>query len=177
MEPGSPVLRVALIGARGAGKTTVGRHLSALLGVPFADLDQETSPDEPAGLLLARVGLAAFRRQELAALLRVLARSGPWVLATGGGVVETPPARALLAEAARCVWLRAPAAVLRARLEADTAPRPPLAGADALEEIEAVLALREAQYAALAEATVDASREPAHVARDAALALGLIQGR
>jgi len=170
-----PALRIALIGARGSGKSTVGRALSALLGLAFVDLDGETSPAEPAGSLLARVGLEEFRARELAALRRVLERAGSFVLATGGGVVETEEARALLAAGARCVWLDAPAAVLRARLAADPAPRPPLLGEDALEEIEAVLARRAGLYAGLASATVDATGPPERVARDAAGALGVLQ--
>jgi XRE family aerobic/anaerobic benzoate catabolism transcriptional regulator len=178
VEPAPPAageLRIALIGARGAGKSTVGARLAALLGLPFVDLDRETSPEEPAGALLARLGAPAFRARELAALERVLQRPGSFVLAAGGGVVETGAARALLGGGARCVWLRAPPALLRARLAADPAPRPPLDGADALAEIEDVLRRREPLYAALACSTVDAALAPERVARAAAGALGLLR--
>jgi shikimate kinase len=145
-----------LIGARGAGKSSAGARAAPLLGRAFSDLDRLTSPAEPAGELLARLGERAFRERELAALERLCAGGEPALVAAGGGVVEIPAARALLRLFARCIWLRAPAAVLRTRLAADPTPRPALLGTDPLGEIEALLERRTPLYQELASAIVDA---------------------
>lgn len=149
-------MRIALLGLRCAGKSTVGLALAELAGLPFVDLDECTSPEEPAGALLARVGEAEFRRREEAALERVLADEEPFVLATGGGAVETPACRDLLARRARCVWLRTELDVLRARMASDPAPRPALTGGDPAEELDELDRRRSPHYAALAELVVDA---------------------
>jgi shikimate kinase len=149
-------LRIALVGYRGAGKSTVGSALAALLGAPFVDVDRELAREgEGAGELLARVGEPEFRALELAATRRVLARPAPLVIATGGGVVETAAARALLREHAFCVWLRAPAAVLARRIARDPAFRPALtSAADGASEVELVRARRAPLYAEVARAEV-----------------------
>ncbi|MEM9382913.1 MAG: shikimate kinase, partial [Planctomycetota bacterium] len=126
---------VALVGLRCSGKTTVGRALAAASGARFVDLDDEVA--RGAGVphvatLIERDGLDDFRRREERALrehLEGAAGGGPLVLSTGGGAVESAGSRALLRERARCVWLRAPLDLLRARRAADVAnPRPVLAG-------------------------------------------------
>jgi len=169
---------IALVGARGAGKSAVGAELARLLGASFRDVDDEVVPGEPAGAALARLGEAGFRALELAALRRVLAEApadgAPLVVATGGGVVETPEARELLRARARVVWLSAPAEVLARRIAADPTPRPALQGRDASGEIEAVLRRREPWYRELADAIVaSGDADVATVARRVATALGL----
>ena len=90
---------VFIIGMRGAGKTTTGRWAAELLGWPFIDLDtaleehtQTSIPD-----LVRSKGWESFREEELAILQRVLKeKPNGYVLACGGGIVETPAARALL---------------------------------------------------------------------------------
>lgn len=162
---------VAMIGARGAGKSCVGRELAEVLDRPFVDLDEELvdlagRSGKTAGELLVEVGEAAFRRFEFEALQRVLSRSDAPVIATGGGCVTTASGRRLLDEQTFCVWLRAPADVLAERLRRDTTPRPPLLGDDAASETEAVLALREPWYAQLADLEVLADRgSPTELAR------------
>lgn len=156
---------IALVGARGSGKTTVGRVLAVRLGLDFIDLDRRTSPDEPAGELLQRVGEAEFRRLEFEALGRVVDGGGPCVIATGGGVVETPQARGLLEQQTRCVWLRAEPEVLRARLALDATSRPALLGSDSLAEIPVILSRRRALYEACGMVGVEAGHgAPAEIA-------------
>ncbi len=159
----APVL--ALLGPRCVGKTTLGAALAERLGARFVDLDEalarrEGRPD--AGSLLREVGEPRFREAERAALQEVLERArsaeaadGATVLATGGGVVEDPASRALLAGCA-CLWLEAPIEVLQARLRAAGAEsRPALGGGDPAAELPDLARRRAAWYADLAHARLD----------------------
>lgn len=100
---------VALLGLRGAGKSTVGKALAARLKVPFFELDRLV--EREAGMSLTEIftihGEDYFRRLELQALQRFLAEHDEAVLATGGGLVTSPDAFRLLLERTRTVWLRA----------------------------------------------------------------------
>ena len=156
---------------RCSGKSTVGRRLAELLERPFLDLDEELvkaarSAGSP-GEFLRREGVEAFRELEAEVLGRVLlgrvlgaAREDKSpVLATGGGVVERPGNRLLLASSAVCVWLDVPAEVLRRRMSLQPEPsveRPALEGEDPLEEIPRLLARRAEFYQGLAAHVVEA---------------------
>jgi len=100
---------VALLGLRGAGKTSVGRRLARRLKVPFLELD--TVIAERAGLALGEVfslyGEDYYRRLEREALADLLAAANPCVIAVGGGLVTSPETFALLRRHAVTVWLRA----------------------------------------------------------------------
>src|SRR5262245_929034 len=100
---------VALLGLRGAGKSTVGRALAEASGVSFVELDQRV--EEAAGLSLSEIfelhGEAYYERFERQALEEILARRDAIVLATGGGIVMHDGAFALLKQSATTVWLRA----------------------------------------------------------------------
>jgi len=177
---------IALLGLRCAGKSSVGRPLARLLGLPFLDLDEEIvrwgvrsgEPPEAtgsAGALLARIGVPRFRAYESEVLRRVLEPAQSLVLATGGGVVERTDNRRWLARSARCIWLSVPPEILAERLRRDPAERPGLLGADPLAEIPALLERRAPHYLALAERVVDAGEaDPAELARR--LAEGLAAG-
>jgi len=165
--------KIALVGLRGSGKTTVGALLANELQRPFADLDRElerafasslpSDPSRPAapqlraGEILAHLGEDEFRTLEARVLLEVLGRPGPLVLACGGGVVLREENRARLCEVAWVVWLDAPDAELARRLAADPTPRPPLthegqrAGPASLQEIAAVRAERQRFYEEVAQ--------------------------
>ncbi len=107
-EVGRPTI-VALLGVRGAGKSTIGTKLAARLGVELVELDRlvESEAGLPLAEIFATHGEAYFRRLEVAALRRFLALDGDAVLATGGGVVENREAWQLLAERTVTVWLHA----------------------------------------------------------------------
>jgi XRE family transcriptional regulator, aerobic/anaerobic benzoate catabolism transcriptional regulator len=100
---------VALLGLRGAGKSTVGAALAAKLEVPFFELDRLV--EQEAGMGLAEIfaihGEAYYRSVELKALRRFLDSHPRAVLATGGGVVTSEAAYRLLLERTRTVWLKA----------------------------------------------------------------------
>ena len=129
-----------------------------------------TAPMAPmAGDLFEFLGERRFRVLELAALERLLedrdvpeegsSSAGLCVLATGGGCVETPRARALLAERTVCLWLREDVARLAARLEADAAHRPSITGAAPAAELAALEERRGPLYASLAHLSVDGRGE------------------
>ncbi|MBI3185935.1 MAG: helix-turn-helix domain-containing protein [Myxococcales bacterium] len=100
---------IALLGLRGAGKSTVGRALAAKLEIPFHELDRLVEVEAGMSLseLFALHGEEYFRSLERTALERFLSREEPAVLATGGGLVTSPESHRLLMERARTVWLRA----------------------------------------------------------------------
>src|SRR5207237_5919508 len=107
--PGDHVRPVALLGVRGAGKSTIGAALAKRLGVAFVELDQEIEQAAglPLGELFALHGEAYYRRVEREVLTRVLAEPSPMVLATGGSIVNDPTNYALLRARCRTVWLAA----------------------------------------------------------------------
>lgn len=101
--------RVALLGLRGAGKSSVGPLVARALDAPFIELDQRV--EELAGMSLAEIfgtqGEAGFRRLEAEALERVLAEGARAVLATSGSIVDAPATFARLRETCHTVWLAA----------------------------------------------------------------------
>jgi XRE family aerobic/anaerobic benzoate catabolism transcriptional regulator len=100
---------IALLGLRGAGKTTIGRRLARRLRRRFVELDREV--EQRAGLALGEIfslhGEQYYRRLEREALEEVLGSSEPAVLAVGGGLVTSPDTYALLRRRATTVWLKA----------------------------------------------------------------------
>lgn len=111
----------------GSGKTTVGRLLSRALRYPFMDLDDEVESAVGCSVyeLITTLGEAEFRRLELAALTDAAELvHTPIVVATGGGIVETPEATKLLRRFESVVYLRADARRCVERLGAQRAVRP-----------------------------------------------------
>lgn len=141
--------RIALIGLRGAGKSTLGARLAAACGTGFTELDraieQEAGIELPA--ILELHGQAAFRRFERAALDRWLAATNAGVLAAGGSIVAEPETYARLLEGCRTVWLRTSAAEHMARVAAQGDLRPMRGNPRAMADLHAILSSREALYA------------------------------
>lgn len=154
--------RIALVGLRGAGKSTVGRKLALALEVPFIELDRRV--EELAGLSLATIfdlhGAAYFRRLEAEALEKVLAEGERWVLATGGSIVRSPTTYARVLQSCRTVWLRADAEAHHARVAAQGDRRPMAGRPRAMDELRALLAEREPEYSRC-ELVVDTDRRDA----------------
>jgi shikimate kinase len=145
------IVNIYLIGCRGAGKTAVGRGLSAALDRPFSDMDAELARrcGETIREFVGRHGWPAFRRAEKNLLQEIARRSG-WVISTGGGVVLDAENIAAMRRSGRVVWLRASAETLRERLQADEETpdnRPALsAGIPIEEEIRRSLSERPPLY-------------------------------
>jgi shikimate kinase len=138
---------VALVGMMGAGKTSLGRRLSAALEVPFCDADHEI--EAAASLTVSEIfekfGEPYFRDGERRVILRLLGEA-PHVLATGGGAYMDPVTRAAMKQQAFTIWLKAPVEFLVSRVKKrDT--RPLLRGGDLKETIEKLLVMREPVYA------------------------------
>lgn len=123
--PALPLTRpVVLVGLMGAGKSTIGRRLSGVLGLPFMDSDNEIA--EAAGCSISDIfesyGEAIFRDLEKRVLLRLI-NSAPCIIATGGGAFINPEIRSAVKEKAISIWLKADLDVLLERVSRrDTRP-------------------------------------------------------
>jgi XRE family aerobic/anaerobic benzoate catabolism transcriptional regulator len=147
---------IALLGVRGAGKSSVGALLGRELGVEFVELDQriELAAGLPLGELFALHGEAYYRRIEREVLTRLLAHPAPMVLATGGSIVNDPPNYALLRARCRTIWLCAGAEDHWNRVVAQGDQRPMAENPHAFAELRALLAARDKLYAR-ADHTID----------------------
>jgi XRE family transcriptional regulator, aerobic/anaerobic benzoate catabolism transcriptional regulator len=150
--------RVALIGLRGAGKSTLGRIAAERLGVAFIELDREI--ERAHGLstaeILALYGQEGFRRREQAMLRELIARPGAMIVATGGGIVAEPLTFDLLLASFHTVWLKAAPAEHMARVRQQGDLRPMGDDPTAMQELRAILTSREPLYAR-AHTTIDTS--------------------
>ncbi|MBX3468323.1 MAG: helix-turn-helix domain-containing protein [Planctomycetes bacterium] len=149
---------VALLGLRGAGKSTLGPRLAAALGIAFVELDDRI--EEAAGLSLTELfalhGEGYYRRLEVQVLSSLLAAGRPFVVALGGGIVQNDEAFRLARAHCTTVWLRARPEDHMQRVLAQGDRRPIAGRDDAMAELEAILAAREPLYRQ-AELTVDTS--------------------
>ncbi len=139
---------IALLGIRGAGKSTIGEKLAARLGVAFLELDRLIEAE--AGLALADIfalhGEAYYRRLETRVLERLLDDGKPLVLATGGGIVANAPAISLLERRALTVWLRATADDYWERVVRQGDERPIAGNPAARAELRRLVVEREPLY-------------------------------
>lgn len=146
-ESASPSI-VALVGLRGAGKSTIGSRLAARLDRPFVELDARV--EAAAGLSLAEIfalhGDTFYRRLETATLRRVLDEEQQAVVATGGGIVTNEEAFALLRSRATVVWLKASPDDHWTRVVRQGDRRPMRANPKARAELKALLRAREPLY-------------------------------
>ena len=115
---------VVLVGLMGAGKSTVGRRLASLLGIPFVDSDEaiEEAAQRSVSEIFEQFGEAHFRDGERRVIARLM-ESGPAVIATGGGAFIDDDTRASILKRAIAVWLDCDIATLVARTRRrDTRP-------------------------------------------------------
>jgi XRE family aerobic/anaerobic benzoate catabolism transcriptional regulator len=149
---------VALLGLRGAGKTTIGRTLAKRRRVQFVELDRriEQAADLSLGEIFTLHGEDYYRRLEREVLHEVLNDARPMILATGGGIVASPDTFAMLRRSAVTVWLRASPEDHWNRVVRQGDRRPMADHPQAMADLRSLLAAREPLYA-LADHTVDTS--------------------
>ncbi len=150
--------RIALVGLRGAGKSTLGRMLAQHLAWPFIELDRRVAEDYGASVpdLIEMAGMATFRRHERDALDRVIVGHESAIITTAGGIVSNPETYALLLRRTHSVWIKARPDEHMSRVMAQGDFRPMAQNRAAMADLVAILEARRADYAR-AEAELDTS--------------------
>jgi XRE family aerobic/anaerobic benzoate catabolism transcriptional regulator len=140
---------IALLGLRGAGKTTIGRRLAKRLRMPFVELDRriEEAAELSLGEIFSLHGEDYYRRLEHETLDAVIAEGKPMVLATGGGLVMSPQTLASLRRSAVTIWLKAAPEDHWNRVVRQGDRRPMANHPQAMADLRALLAAREPLYA------------------------------
>jgi XRE family transcriptional regulator, aerobic/anaerobic benzoate catabolism transcriptional regulator len=148
--------RIALIGLRGAGKSTLGSRLAKELEVPFIELDREV--EREAGTSLSEIfllyGQAGYRRYERRCLENVVKNNERAIIATGGSIVSEPGTYDLLLSTCRTVWLKAQPEEHMARVVAQGDTRPMTGNREAMQDLHRILRGRNALYGR-ADVTID----------------------
>ena len=141
--------RIALLGLRGGGKSTLGTLLAERLNVPFIELDREI--EKRAGAPLSEIfemfGQETFRRAEREALIEVLRQHEHFVVATSGSIVAEPATLELLLSSCLTVWVRAEPQEHMKRVLAQGDLRPIANSTRAMEDLVSILKSRESLYA------------------------------
>jgi XRE family aerobic/anaerobic benzoate catabolism transcriptional regulator len=150
--------RVALIGLRGAGKSTLGRLAAKRLRWKFVELNREV--ERESGFSMAEIfrlyGQEGYRRLELKALRKICARREPVILATGGGIVSEAASFELLLSSFFTIWLKAAPEEHMARVRQQGDLRPMANERAAMDDLRMILSTREPFYARAA-ASIDTS--------------------
>ena len=158
---GTVSTRVALIGLRGAGKSSLGQMLAEDLGFPFVELSREI--EKFAGCSVAEIqalyGQNAYRRYERRAMEETIQIYPEAVIATPGGVVSDPATFNQLLSHCTTVWLQAAPEDHMSRVLAQGDTRPMAASKEAMEDLKGILAGRAAFYSK-AQLTLDTSAQP-----------------
>src|ERR1700682_5953072 len=147
---------IALIGLRGAGKSTLGKMLAKKIGWSFVELNKEIEAQNGLSVaeIIALYGQEGFRRMEQTALGQLLARKELMVLATGGGIVSEPVTFDLILSSFYTIWLKAEPEEHMARVRRQGDLRPMADDRSAMAELRTILLSREPLYAR-ASAVVD----------------------
>lgn len=149
---------VALVGLRGAGKSTIGVALAKRLGVPFIELDAVIEKEAHLSLaeLFSMHGEGYYKRLAYDALLKIFAKAERAVVAVGGSVVTDPETWQLLKRRAHTVWLKATPEDHWKRVLGQGDTRPMANRKSAMAELRSILSIRSPLYAEAAQ-TIDTS--------------------
>lgn len=154
--------RIALVGLRGAGKSTLGAMLAKSLSLPFIELDKEI--ERTAGMdqgeIFLLYGPSGYRRLENQCLEKIIAQNERAVISIGGGVVTEPDTYNKLLENCYTVWIKAAAEEHMARVVAQGDMRPMRDHKEAMQDLKNILTTREPLYAR-ADLTLDTTGETA----------------
>ncbi len=150
--------RIALIGLRGAGKSTLGAMLADRLEVPFLELDRLIEQESGVGLgvIFDLYGQSGFRRLERRVLDHVIERYPRFVLATGGSLVSEPATFERLLTMCFTVWLRATPEEHMQRVISQGDMRPMADNRESMSDLRRILDVREPLYRK-ADLTIDTS--------------------
>ena len=150
--------RIALVGLRGAGKSTLGAILAEQLGCPFIELDKtiEREHGAPVATLFEVYGQATFRRYERESLTRVVVGNPAAVIATAGGIVADEVTYAQLLDQTHVVWLQASPAEHMRRVMEQGDFRPMAHNRQAMDDLVVILGARAPLYGQ-AHASLDTS--------------------
>jgi XRE family aerobic/anaerobic benzoate catabolism transcriptional regulator len=156
VQRGMSFAGIALIGLRGAGKSTLGKMLAKKIGWSFVELNKEIEAQNGLSVaeIIALYGQDGFRRMEQTALGQLLARKELTVLATGGGIVSEPLTFDLILSSFYTIWLKAEPEEHMARVRRQGDLRPMADDRSAMAELRTILKSREPLYAR-ASAIVD----------------------
>lgn len=156
---------IALVGLRGAGKSTVGPTLASRLKVPFVELDQMIEDEANMSLseLFSLHGETYYKRQAHDLLLRLLARNEQIVVAIGGSIVTDPETWSLLKRRTHTVWLKATPDAHWKQVVGQGDTRPMANRRSAMTELGSILSIRSSLYSEASQ-TIDTGSTPAKTA-------------
>ena len=147
-SPVSRSFRIALIGLRGAGKTTVGQRLSNILSIPFVEIDREIEKlaDAPLSEIFITYGQEGYRNLEKTCLENLLGNGNNCIISTGGSIVQDQKVYDLLLSTCYTVWLKASPKEHMDRVVAQGDLRPIAGNNRAMDELKNILLKRQSSY-------------------------------
>jgi XRE family transcriptional regulator, aerobic/anaerobic benzoate catabolism transcriptional regulator len=171
--------RIALIGLRGGGKSTLGRLLAAQMHVPFIELDREVEKRSGANLseIFDMFGQETFRRAEREALEAVLAQHPQFVMATSGSIVTEPGTLELLLASCFTIWVRAEPDEHMNRVMAQGDMRPMANSGRAMDDLVSILRSREPLYAKAEAALTTSGKTPEQTMTELMRLVGVSEDR
>ncbi|MDP4835666.1 MAG: helix-turn-helix transcriptional regulator [Burkholderiales bacterium] len=163
-SPANRSYRIALIGLRGAGKTTVGERLSIILNIPFVEIDREIEKlvDAPLSEIFITYGQEGYRNLEKTCLENVLSNGDNCIISTGGSIVQEQSAYDLLLSTCYTVWLKASPKEHMDRVVAQGDLRPIAGNSKAMEQLKEILIKRQSSYEK-ADVTVATDGKDPHI--------------
>ncbi|MCG8491362.1 MAG: helix-turn-helix transcriptional regulator [Sneathiellales bacterium] len=153
LDPDHPNLkrsrRIAFIGLRGAGKSTLGRLTAEKIDYPFLELNEEIEQASgmPVNEVIALYGQEGYRRLEKQSVERIVATNDSIVLAVAGGIVAEPETLNYLLRYYHTIWLKADPTDHMTRVRGQGDERPMAGNPEAMDELKSILMSREALYA------------------------------